>query len=275
MLVARAKGKARLASCDFQVPSLHVRSFQPSLETTWRPMEARRNATLSLMPRRPRNHSRIIVSHEAHSYFTRLGLRPHFSRREHRERPQLPQCDHTVCEDFRQSAIPTQQFARQKNRRNILWSLRLPPHSPNANRGQTSTPPSAPTTPSRSTAMPSNLSQHQAAHAVNSPDSAGHRALQTTELLENILVHLPIKDLFVHQKVSKRFQATIAESPAIRRKMFLTLSNTPRECWRYVCQHRWDGRRRRLKKLAFEVEDPTATIPRDGQLIAPVTQPDP
>ena len=81
MLMARAKGKARLAT--FKVPSLHVRSFQPSLKTTWRPMEARRNATLSLMPRRPRNHSRIVVSHEAHSYFTRLGLRPHFSRREH------------------------------------------------------------------------------------------------------------------------------------------------------------------------------------------------
>ena len=119
--------------------------------------------------------------------------------------------------------------------------------------------------------MPSDFSQHQTTHDEDPSHSACHRALQTTELLENILVHLPIKDLFVHQKVSKRFQATIAESPAIRRKMFLTLSNTPRECWRYVCQHRWDGRRRRLKKLAFEVEDPTTTIPRDGQLIVPVT----
>jgi hypothetical protein len=118
--------------------------------------------------------------------------------------------------------------------------------------------------------MLSDLSQHQAAHAVDSPNSACHRALQTTELLENILVRLPVKDLFVHQKVSKRFQATIAESPAIRRKMFLRLSNTPREYWNYVCQYRWDGRRRRLKRLVFEVADPT-TIPRDEQLVTPVT----
>jgi hypothetical protein len=121
--------------------------------------------------------------------------------------------------------------------------------------------PLAPTAPSRSTEMPSDLSQHPA---------ACHRALQTTELLENILVHLPVKDLFVHQKVSKRFQATIAKSPAIRRKMFLRLSNTPREYWKYVCQHRWDGRQRRLAKLAFEVADPTTTIPRDEQLVTPV-----
>jgi hypothetical protein len=78
MLVARAKGKAKLATS--KVPSLHVRSFQTSLETTWRPMEARRNATLPLMPRQPCAHSRIIVSHEAHSHLTRIGLRLYFSR---------------------------------------------------------------------------------------------------------------------------------------------------------------------------------------------------
>jgi hypothetical protein len=107
---------------------------------------------------------------------------------------------------------------------------------PNANMMQTSTPSSAqpaPTAPPRFTAMPSDLSQHP--DAVDSPNSACRRALQTTELLENILVHLPVKDLFVHQRVSKRFQATIAESLAIQRKMFLRLSSTPREYWKYVC----------------------------------------
>jgi hypothetical protein len=82
------------------------------------------------------------------------------------------------------------------------------------------------------TKMLPDLAQHQAAHAMDA--KATHRALQIPEILEHILVHLPIKDLFVHQRVSRTFQISIAQSPAIQTKMFLELSDTPRESWKLI-----------------------------------------
>ena len=51
--------------------------------------------------------------------------------------------------------------------------------------------------------------------------SAASRVFGTTELLENILIHADIKDLFVMQGVNKTFSDLIATSTQLRRKMFL------------------------------------------------------
>jgi hypothetical protein len=85
----------------------------------------------------------------------------------------------------------------------------------------------APTAPCQSTKTPSDLAQHQAAHAKAAP-----RALQLPEIVENVLIYLLIRDLIAHQRVSKTFQTTIAESPALRRKMFPTLGKAPPESWK-------------------------------------------
>lgn len=48
-----------------------------------------------------------------------------------------------------------------------------------------------------------------------------HAVLETTELLESILVYLPFKELFVIQRVSRRFRDVIASSNQLQTKMFL------------------------------------------------------
>jgi hypothetical protein len=123
------------------------------------------------------------------------------------------------------------------------------------------TSPSAPTAPSRSTETPSDLAQNQAAHAID--PKASHRALQIPEILEHILVHLPSKDLFVHQRVSKTFQTSIAKSPAIRRKMFLTLDkNTPPEIWKLRKSDHKRGRgKHRWKFYPGTNDEPGITTP--------------
>ncbi|CAK3826929.1 Hypothetical predicted protein [Lecanosticta acicola] len=63
--------------------------------------------------------------------------------------------------------------------------------------------------------------------------SAVSRVFGTTELLENILLQLgesnksAWRDLFVVQRVSRRFQAVIYASPSLRRTMFLEPPNRP------------------------------------------------
>lgn len=52
-------------------------------------------------------------------------------------------------------------------------------------------------------------------------EAAADKVINLPELLENILVHLEINDLFVRQRVSKGFQATIQESIPIQRKICL------------------------------------------------------
>jgi hypothetical protein len=134
--------------------------------------------------------------------------------------------------------------------------------------------PPAPTAPSQ-TEVPSDASGPPQHHGLLATDTSEtprhHHALEIPEILENILIRLPVLDLFVQQTVSKRFQVTMAQSPAIQRMMFLALSNAPREHWRYVCTHRREGTRKRLDNLAFEVADPITAIPRDGALTTPVT----
>jgi hypothetical protein len=121
--------------------------------------------------------------------------------------------------------------------------------------------PTSPSAPSRSTETPSDLAQNQAAHAID--PKASHRALQIPEILEQILVHLPFKDLFVHQRVSKTFRTSIAKSPAIRRKMFLALDkNTPLETWKLRKSDHKRGRgKHRWKFYPGTNDEPGITTP--------------
>jgi hypothetical protein len=58
------------------------------------------------------------------------------------------------------------------------------------------------------------------------------KVFDTVELLEGVLSHLPFKELFVLQRVSKQWGTTIAASPQLQEKMFLRLrSNVPKETW--------------------------------------------
>lgn len=49
-------------------------------------------------------------------------------------------------------------------------------------------------------------------------NSASQRLLQNSDLMDNILLRLPIEDLFLNQKVSKGFKATIENSTRLRRE---------------------------------------------------------
>lgn len=62
-------------------------------------------------------------------------------------------------------------------------------------------------------------------------DAARQAVLQTDELLDAILINLSMQQLFVIQRVSKRFKAVIAATPAIQEKMFLRLKGGPIETW--------------------------------------------
>lgn len=60
-------------------------------------------------------------------------------------------------------------------------------------------------------------------------DSARKAVFDTSELLERIIVHLPLKDIFVIQRVSHQFQNVITTSPDIQTKLFLRLKKQPAE----------------------------------------------
>jgi hypothetical protein len=51
--------------------------------------------------------------------------------------------------------------------------------------------------------------------------TAAEHALCIVEILENILVHLPIQDIYKCQMASSRWQAVIERSPALQRRMWL------------------------------------------------------
>jgi hypothetical protein len=63
-------------------------------------------------------------------------------------------------------------------------------------------------------------------------DSLSLAVFGTCELLEGVLSYLPLKDLFVLQRVSKQWGKVIAASPQLQEKMFLRLqSKIPKETW--------------------------------------------
>ncbi|CZT14202.1 uncharacterized protein RCC_00176 [Ramularia collo-cygni] len=57
--------------------------------------------------------------------------------------------------------------------------------------------------------------------------SCAEKVLTTYELLENILIHLPMHNIFTCQRVSRQWQSIIQRSVRLREAMFLTSSSTP------------------------------------------------
>ena len=100
-----------------------------------------------------------------------------------------------------------------------------------------------------------------------------HRAvLDTTELLECILSHLPMKQIFGVQRVSRLWKDAVARSPIIQEKLFLKLKSKPTELWallEHARRAQFKGRELRLEKLTSEsdVESVSAT---DATMFAPV-----
>jgi hypothetical protein len=79
------------------------------------------------------------------------------------------------------------------------------------------------------------------------------KVLNTIEILEGILECLPAKTLLVVQRVNKRFHETIAESPRIKRKMFLRIENDHSILWEahYTNESGW-----RFKQVNTNVRHP-------------------
>lgn len=59
--------------------------------------------------------------------------------------------------------------------------------------------------------------------------------LNTPELLENILLHLPLKQILLVQRVSKQFHRTIEGSSLIRRALFMQPSTQVNQLWMMDC----------------------------------------
>jgi hypothetical protein len=57
------------------------------------------------------------------------------------------------------------------------------------------------------------------------------KVLNTTEVFEGILECFPLETLFMVQRVSRRFQDTITNSPRLQRKMFLRIENDHSLVW--------------------------------------------
>lgn len=96
------------------------------------------------------------------------------------------------------------------------------------------------------------------------PNIPRSQVIGTTELLEAILEHLPAKSLFVVQRVSKIFQATILGSKRIQHKMFLRISNDAQIPWAFC---NWPTRPPKFEQVSEPNKD---EIRRGRQLLTPV-----
>ncbi|KXT09269.1 hypothetical protein AC579_2127 [Pseudocercospora musae] len=81
---------------------------------------------------------------------------------------------------------------------------------------------------------------------------AADAVLSTTELLESILEHLPMKDLLLNQRVCKKWQAVVSQSPYLQQKLFFQ----PREA-----QFKW---LLEIKELEASVESTFYQVPMNA-----------
>jgi hypothetical protein len=96
-------------------------------------------------------------------------------------------------------------------------------------------------------------------------DAARQAVFNTSELLERIIVHLPMKSIFAVQRVSQKFKAAVDTSPSIQTKVFRRLQNTPPETW-IACDITAHGVRK-FDVHATPTEDPR---PAMGKPLRPV-----
>jgi hypothetical protein len=69
---------------------------------------------------------------------------------------------------------------------------------------------------------------------VERSDTACKAVFEITELLENILIHLPPREIFEVQRVSRRFRDTTVNSMLLQQKMFLRPRDQPITFWRLL-----------------------------------------
>jgi hypothetical protein len=62
-------------------------------------------------------------------------------------------------------------------------------------------------------------------------------AFNVPELLESILIHVPMIDLIAGRRVNKAFHRLIETSPVLQRKLFLLPSNDPLRYWNWICNN--------------------------------------
>jgi len=110
------------------------------------------------------------------------------------------------------------------------------------------------------------------------PDNARKCVFETNELLEQILLFLPAKNIFSVWRVSKQWAAVIDSSIGLQRKMFLRPDDKPCELWTLDVEHKvgahdygedWPNLNRfndtELKFRRVEVS------PNDNSSIVPIT----
>jgi hypothetical protein len=61
--------------------------------------------------------------------------------------------------------------------------------------------------------------------------AASSQALNTYELLENILLHLPLRQLLLAQRLNKKFHAVLQDSLKINQALFLKLASDEYAEW--------------------------------------------
>jgi hypothetical protein len=97
--------------------------------------------------------------------------------------------------------------------------------------------------------------------------------LDTTELLECVLSHLPPKQIFGVQRVARLWKDVIARSLGMKEKMFLKLQNKPAEVWALLeCARsaQFESRKLRLEKITSE-PDLKFISATDATLFTPVS----
>ena len=96
--------------------------------------------------------------------------------------------------------------------------------------------------------------------------------LDTTELLECTLGHLPPKQIFGVQRVARLWKDVIARSLGTQEKLFLKLQNRPAEIWALLeCDRhaQFESRKLRLEKIIFE-PDIKSVSATDATIFTPV-----
>ena len=106
-------------------------------------------------------------------------------------------------------------------------------------------------------------------------DAARKAVFNTNELLEQIILCLPMRTIFGIQRVSRNFKDVIATSPKIQEKMFLRLrKDIPAETWMFETLNRDPDNPNRAvwkkeRDVRFEKIDPNS-VKTKGRLLKPV-----
>ena len=103
----------------------------------------------------------------------------------------------------------------------------------------------------------------------DAPGEARKAVLSTPELLENILVFLPARNIFGITRVSRALRDCVATSPTIQEKLFLRPSGPPKEVWQ-VLGPQFSCYFAIRKRCYLKVKDQSECDPESECLVMPV-----